>query len=167
MDTDKYRTGLKRLTAAIIDWIVFLPLVLIEQWLFKNTESLSVVIGWTIFTAFLPLMYFVLLHYKYGQTIGKWVTGIKVLDVSETKSITLKQSVLRDIFYLAIQIIGLLYFTFLVVKTDEAEYLYNDYRNFADNPILWWTIIELVTMLTNQKRRALHDFIAKTVVIRV
>jgi uncharacterized RDD family membrane protein YckC len=30
---------------------------------------------------------------------------------------------------------------------------------------LGWFITEVVTMLTNKKRRALHDFIANTVVI--
>ena len=32
-------------------------------------------------------------------------------------------------------------------------------------PMLWF-FAEVITMLTNQKRRALHDFIAGTVVIR-
>jgi len=165
MDTDKYRTGLKRFWAAIVDGIVFMPLLLIEQWLLGKTEDTSVIIGWTIFTAFLPLLYSIILHYKYGQTIGKWVAGVKVVDISETRTLTFKQSVLRDVFYLGIEIIGLLYFAFLVFQTNKAEYLYNNYRNFADQPILWWTIIELVTMLTNSKRRALHDFIAKSVVV--
>jgi uncharacterized RDD family membrane protein YckC len=29
-----------------------------------------------------------------------------------------------------------------------------------------WFLVEIITMLTNDKRRALHDFIAGTVVIR-
>lgn len=33
-------------------------------------------------------------------------------------------------------------------------------------PCLIWYFLELVTMLTNRKRRALHDFIAGTVVVR-
>ena len=31
---------------------------------------------------------------------------------------------------------------------------------------LWWFVAEVLTMLTNDKRRALHDFIAGTVVVR-
>ena len=30
-----------------------------------------------------------------------------------------------------------------------------------------WTLLEVLTMLTNAKRRAIHDFIAGTVVVRV
>jgi uncharacterized RDD family membrane protein YckC len=166
MEIEKYQTGLKRFWAAIVDGIVFMPLILIEQWLLSKTENNSTLIGWTILTAFLPLLYSIVLHYKYGHTIGKWVAGVKVVDVSETRSLTLKQSVLRDVFYLGIEIAGLLYFSFIFFQTNKAEYLYNNYRNFTDQPILWWTVIELVTMLTNSKRRALHDFIAKSVVIR-
>jgi uncharacterized RDD family membrane protein YckC len=162
----KYRTGLKRFGAAIVDGIVFMPLLLLEQWLFNKTGNNSIIIGWTILTAFLPIFYSVILHYKYGQTIGKWVTGVKVLDISETNTLTLKQSIFRDSFYLAVEIIGLLYFSFLVFQTNKPDYLINDYKNFANQPILWWTLLELITMLTNNKRRAVHDFIAKSVVVR-
>lgn len=32
--------------------------------------------------------------------------------------------------------------------------------------LLGWSLLELITMLTNSKRRALHDWIAGTVVVR-
>lgn len=32
---------------------------------------------------------------------------------------------------------------------------------------LYWGVLELITMLFNEQRRALHDYIAKTVVVRV
>ena len=166
MDIQKYQTGFKRLGAAFIDGIVFTPFILIHQWLIERTNNTFLLISLTIFTPFLTLFYSIFAHYKYGQTIGKWVVGVKVLDVSETKMLTLRQSILRDSFYLTIEIIGLLYFTFLVLQTGQTEYILDDYRNFADQPILWWTIIELITMLTNSKKRAVHDFLAKSVVIR-
>ena len=166
MDNQKYQTSFKRLGAAIVDGIVFMPLLLVEQWLFGKTNNSSVIISWTIFTTFLPLVYSIFAHYKYGQTIGKWVAGIEVLDISETKKLTLLQSIFRDSVYLAIEIVGLLFFAFLLFQIGTTEYILNDYKNFANQPIFWWTIIELVSMLTNAKRRAVHDFLAKSVVIR-
>jgi uncharacterized RDD family membrane protein YckC len=166
MENQKYRTGLKRVGASIVDGIVFMPLLLIDQWLFSNTDNNAVLILWTVFTTFLTLFYSIFAHYKYGQTIGKWVTGVKVLDISETKTLSIRQSILRDSFYLTIEVIGLLYFLFLVLQTEMTEYILNDYRNFADQPIIWWTLIEIVSMLTNSKRRAVHDFIARSVVVR-
>lgn len=166
MDNQKYQTGLRRLGAAIVDGIVLMPLLLVDHWLLGKTDKNSLIISWTVFTIFLTLFYSIFAHYKYGQTIGKWVAGVKVLDISEIKTISLRQSILRDSFYLVIEIIGLLYFIFLVLQTGKTEYILNDYRSFADQPILWWTLIELVSMLTNNKRRAVHDFIAKSVVVR-
>jgi len=166
MNNQKYQTGLKRLGAALVDGIVFMPLLIVDQWLAGRSDSNTLIISWTIFTTFLTLFYSIFTHYKYGQTIGKWVVGVKVIDMSETKTLTLRQSFLRDSFYLAIEIIGLIYFMFLVLQIGKTEYILNDYRSFADQPILWWTLIELVSMMTNLKRRAVHDFIAGSVVVR-
>jgi uncharacterized RDD family membrane protein YckC len=166
MDTEKYRTGLKRLGAAILDGIVFLPLLFVEQWIYKITSDVYVLFMWTAFAAFAPLFYSVILHYKYGQTYGKWVAGVKVLDISESKKLTLHQAVYRDSFYLVVALIGLLYYGVLLASTLDKENVLAGYSSFANNPIFWWTLIELITMLTNSKRRALHDFIAKSIVVR-
>ena len=166
MNNIKYRTGLKRTGAAIVDGIVFMPFLLIDQWLLNKKDTNQMIINWTILFAFLPIFYSIFCHYKFGQTIGKWATGVKVLDISETKMLTLKQSIFRDSFYLAVEMIGLVYFLLLLFQTDKAGVLINDYRNFANQPILWWTLLELITMMTNNNKRAVHDFIAKSVVIR-
>src|SRR4051794_33640772 len=109
MDTEKYRTGLKRLWAAIVDWIVFLPLLLVAKWIYQTTTNTSILFAWEAFLAFAPLAYSVILHHKYGQTIGKWVATVKVLDVSEARLLTLRQALYRDSFYLLIAIAGLVY----------------------------------------------------------
>jgi uncharacterized RDD family membrane protein YckC len=75
MDNQKYKTGVKRLGAAIVDGIVFMPLLLVEQWLLGKTDNSSIILSWTVFTTLLTLFYSIFTHYKYGQTIGKWVTG--------------------------------------------------------------------------------------------
>ena len=166
MDTEKYRTGLKRLWAAIVDGIVFLPLLLVAKWLYKTTSNGSILFAWETLFAFAPLVYSVIFHYKYGQTLGKWVATVKVLDVSETRTLTLRQALYRDSFYLLVTTAGLVYYIFLLTRTDDPLSVLNDYTSFSDNPIFWWTLIELITMLTNAKRRALHDFLAKSVVVR-
>jgi len=167
MIATKYQTGLRRLGAAIVDGIIFTPIYFVERWLYNQTESDTLMIVWIIFTGFLPILYSIILHWNYGQTIGKWVTGVKVLDITELETLTLKQSILRDSFYLAVEIIGLAFFSFLFLQSSAPEYLINDYKNFSNQPIFWWTLLELVTMLTNNKRRALHDFLARSVVVRI
>ena len=166
METEKCRTGLKRLWAAIVDGIVFMPLLLVERYIFKETSNLSTLFGWAAFVSFAPLIYSVVLHYKNGQTIGKWVAGIKVLDASETRRISLRQAVYRDGFYLLIAFVGLVFYSYQLMRFDDQQNTLAEYSSFSDNPVFWWTLIELITMLTNSKRRALHDFMAKSIVIR-
>jgi uncharacterized RDD family membrane protein YckC len=165
MNPQKYRTGRKRIWAALVDTIVFMPLLLADQWIYRFNSD-SPIVSWIIFTALLPAAYSIILHYKYGQTIGKWVAGVKVVDVSGTTRISVKQSVLRDIFYLAVQGIGIFYFLYLMSQASDAEYLFNDFDNYSGILLFLWTLLELITILMNSKRRAIHDFIARTVVVR-
>jgi len=67
---------------------------------------------------------------------------------------------------LLVALIGLLYYGFLLSTTADKVNILNDYSNFANTPLFWWAVIELITMLANSKRRALHDFIAKSIVVR-
>jgi uncharacterized RDD family membrane protein YckC len=165
-ETERYRTGAKRFWAAIVDGIVFMPFLLVERFFIGPLTNEYVIITWVIFTIFIPIIYSIYLHYKYGQTFGKWAAGIKVLDISESKTINLSQSILRDSFYLVVELFGFLYFLFMVIKTGETPYLVSEFNDFAGTPVLIWTLLELITMLTNSKRRAIHDFLAKSVVVR-
>jgi uncharacterized RDD family membrane protein YckC len=166
MDTEKYQTGLKRIWAAIVDGIVFMPFLLVDRFLISPTTNEYLIISWQTFTVFIPIFYSIIAHYKYGQTIGKWVACVKVLDISETKTINLQQSILRDSFYLTIELIGFFYFIFMVLKNGDTQYFYDGFNDFAGTPFLIWTLLELITMFTNNKKRAIHDFLAKSVVVR-
>jgi uncharacterized RDD family membrane protein YckC len=166
MDEMKYSTGLKRFWAALVDGIIFLPLILIGYWIFKEPRHIYAEFAWNAFLIFASALYVTSLHYKFGQTYGKWVVGIQVLDVGETRKLTLRQAVLRDIFAWILAITGTLYYGYLIFRNNTEHSLINDYAEFGNTPFWIFTLIELVTMLTNRKRRALHDFIAGSVVVR-
>ena len=58
----------------------------------------------------------------------------------------------------------ILWFTNRYTDAHETEWAMID---SALNKLLFlWFVVEFATLLTNAKRRALHDFIAATVVIR-
>lgn len=162
----KYSTGWKRIGAAIVDAIVFSPFLLVNKWLLQNEVPISIHITWSLFSTFAPIFYSVWLHHKYGQTIGKWVAGVKVVHVSEQKNLTLKQAFLRDSFYIAVEVIGLLLFIQASISSSDVSYIIPDYDSFADLPATIWLLLEITSMLTNKKRRAVHDFLASSVVIR-
>lgn len=166
MREEKYRTGLKRLWAAIIDSIVFMPLLFVDKWLYNSNQNHNVSTTWLILTSFLPIFYSIFLHYKYGYTIGKWVAKVKVLDVSENHTISLRQSIMRDIVLLFVQVISFIYILIYSYSESQDSFLIN-YEDFTGTPLFIWTLAELLSMLANAKRRAIHDFIAKSVVVRV
>lgn len=161
----KYHTGLKRLGAAIIDSIIFTPLLFADLWVLNQTDNVWIIFAWTVFNASLYFLYSIFFHYRFGRTIGKWIVGIKVVDVSETKMLSLKQAFLRDSVYVILQLTGFLYFLYKVAQTGDIDIIIMDYRNFIDYSFLCWMAIELISMLTNAKRRAIHDLLAGSVVI--
>lgn len=163
----KYKTGLKRFLAAILDGFLFLIVALIERSFHLETKAPPLFIGIGVFNSLLPLAYSILLHYKYGQTYGKWVMKVKVLDVSETRTLTLRQAILRDIVGLIVAAGAIIYFFIMSFQSDPLATVHYYYNDFTDQLFFWWTVAELITMLTNNKRRAVHDFMAGSVVVRV
>jgi uncharacterized RDD family membrane protein YckC len=166
MDGVKYSTGSKRFWACIIDGIIFFSLILIGNWIFREPRHIYVEFAWNAFLIFASSLYVTILHYKFGQTFGKWVVGVQVLDVGETRTLTLRQAILRDIFEWILAIAGTIYYGCLIFRNNGEHSLINDYAEFGNTPFWIWTVIELVSMFTNRKRRALHDFIAGSVVVR-
>lgn len=167
LDILKYKTGFKRLGAALIDCIAFVPFVIVQQFLFSYTGNSVVIFSCISFAIFLPFVYSVYFHTKFGQTIGKRLVGVKVLDIEETKQITFYQAILRDSIYLIVIVVELSYTLFLTTQTDKPNFVIDAYVDFVNYPIYLWPILELVTMMTNYKRRSINDFLAKTVVVRL
>jgi hypothetical protein len=63
-----------------------------------------------------------------------------------------------------------LHFILAQSRQQSATYTYGTMRNSIPFTLLsWvvlvWLVLEFVTMLINEKRRALHDYIAGTVVV--
>lgn len=90
------------------------------------------------------------------------------MDLEERHTPTLSQAFLRDIGIVVLNTMSLIYLAFLVLT---AAYVPGAEVTSAPGEILMWAAVvwfalELVTMLSNEKRRAFHDFIARTVVIR-
>jgi len=95
---------------------------------------------------------------------------VKVMDVSEERIPSLAQAFLRDAGFIATNTFSLVYFVYLVVthqyvdarqQTDTLPGIILTYAGSG------WFLLEIITMFTNAKRRAVHDFIAKTVVVNV
>jgi len=164
----KYSTFWPRVWAGFIDGLVLAPLSLFDNYLSSPARTAFVLIAWTLFSYSATWGYSVSLHARRGQTVGKKAQHVKVMDVSEERIPSWRQAFLRDIGGIALGFCGVVYLTYLVAvhKYGAAEHLPWPLfvLLFAD---IGWFFLEITTMLTNSKRRALHDLIAGTVVVRV
>ena len=64
----KYKTGLRRLGAGIIDALVFVPLFFADSFIRDNLNNKIGLLLWLIFYLVVSFFYTVFMHYKYGQT---------------------------------------------------------------------------------------------------
>ena len=89
---------------------------------------------------------------------------IKVFDIDEKNVIGYRRAFLRESVWFFVSIAGLV---LLIYKTRDNTSLREEL--IYDNSVMIissiWLVTELITMLTNSKRRALHDYIAGSVVI--
>jgi len=163
----KYFTFWPRFWAGILDGLFLRPLEWIQTFIFAYTMSSSLRITTLVFCSTFGVVYSVWMHARFGQTLGKMLCKVIVLDVSE-RPLSLRQAILRDIFSLITLPI------LLVVEIPQVIDGVDVSTNPELSPVMWvllssgliWFLIEIATMLTNHKRRALHDFIARSVVIR-
>ena len=166
----------KRFGAYWIDVIVFLPVMALTFW--GNEQSRLFGLYFFVPGIIIGLLFHVYLVKKYGGTPGKLLLKIKIskLDGSDVKY---KEAILRYSVLFALSIIMSL--AILLVSLEMSDELYFSmewqaralYMNehspswygFVNILMNVWIWSEFVVMLTNKKRRAIHDFIAGTVVI--
>ena len=165
---NRYSTFVPRLMAGVVDTLVFIPIGYLDDFLLAPQRSTQVLIVWSIVTYSAFWLYSVLLHARFGQTLGKMVMHIKVLDLSEQAIPSIRQAILRDSGYILLNTLTLIYTIQLILKGKYVQG--SETSSMPGEVLIWasvgWFVLELVTMATNQKRRALHDFIAGTVVVR-
>lgn len=160
---DRYATGLDRFIALVIDGMI----LSILGWMLKfynDTES-PVIIGLiAVVKLASPYLYNILFHGYCGQTIGKMIMNVKIYDKTEKKQVTYRQALLRDIVPLTLLVITQIISFF----TNPTEWGGLVYLSFVMSAILLtWSLLEIVTMLFDSRKRALHDHIAGTVVLKI
>jgi len=177
IDGNKVYAGFwKRFWAAIADIAVWYPFAFIVY----NLQSINIpaamvasVIGLFFFSA-----YSIFLNLKYGGTLGKLAVGIRVTKPDGTK-IGIREALLRSSVDIICATLYSGFHIYAITRVDPEAYLsagftergiivYSLYPNFskytnAISDVWYWS--ELIVLLLNKRKRALHDYIAGTVVI--
>jgi uncharacterized RDD family membrane protein YckC len=173
---NNFATFWQRFAATLIDVLILLPVWLVQPWGMWFSKSVALVL--TVLCPALIIGYSVCGHGLFGRTVGKWSVGIRVVRVTGER-IGWREAWLRssvDIFLSALGVVGWIV-AFVTVADGEYYGLrwVQRVENVAAHEPSWtvwvtkvgalWLWSEVVTMLFNERRRALHDFIAGTVVI--
>lgn len=167
----------RRFGAFWLDFLIFLPAIGLSFWLDEKSRMFNLYsyLPWLVF----GLWFHVYLVKRYGGTPGKLMLKIRITRVNGSP-LSYREAILRYsvLFVLSsLQSIALIIATF---SMSDSEYLSLSFMGRGQRLVeiapSWyqpitllmniWIWSEFVIMLTNKRRRALHDFIAGTVVVR-
>ncbi|MGB0732193.1 MAG: RDD family protein [Pontibacterium sp.] len=164
----KYKTFWLRLLALFIDGLVFLPLSWVDEYVLSGAVGAYGIVGWGIFYSLISIAYYVLMHVKFGQTLGKMAVRVKVLNVTEEGYISLKQACIRYIPLFAALPMGVMMYVYLAFYPSEIEaFSSSNFVLYTAGAAIVWALLDIVTFIFQEERRALHDLIAGSVVVRV
>lgn len=163
----KYKTFWPRFWATLLDGAALAPIMWLDQLIWNNTTSTFALGSWWSLMQVISLSYYIGFLYRYGQTPGKMAMGVLVLDYKNQK-LSFKQAILRYIAPVLLTPVALVIVYSNLVNANLAN------RGLGDvETMLWisyvmiiWAALEMITMLFSKKRRAIHDYIAGTVVVR-
>lgn len=171
---ERYSTFGPRFWTGSVDSCVLWPLGFITTVLLSVNIPRIVAAVLVMVESLAWLIYTVVMHARYGQTVGKMVTKVRVVDFRTEGGISWRQAWLREGIPMALSLgflgweISLMLTGRLspgAVASGEVLTVSKRFWLLTALPGLWF-VAEVLTMLTNEKRRAIHDFIAGTVVVR-
>lgn len=172
-----YAGFILRIGASILDFLILLPytfLIIYLNGLSKDFYYLTIVIGLGF-----HLWFNIYLVKRYGGTPGKLISGIKIIKI-DGEELTYKEAVLRQIVELFLLVFISIATIYSLPMVDEEHYqslnwLKKQEYLYSLIPILFkihvwvsniWVYSELIVLLFNKRKRALHDFIAGTVIVK-
>jgi uncharacterized RDD family membrane protein YckC len=145
----------QRFVGGAIDLLLFAPVAAFFVWMQSVSKPAACVL--LLPTAAIALAYPIYCHGRYGQTVGKLVMGIRLVQ-ADGEPIGQGAAWVRsalDLVFAAAIIIGLI--AALIGSFDVLR--------AVTLACVSWTAIDLAAMLTNRRRRAARDFLAGTYVV--
>lgn len=180
MDTDnpslRFGGFWVRAAALVLDGLINLPLIAFILWASPRCRLFQpyFFIPWTA----IDLFYNVYLVRRFGGTPGKLIMRLRVRKKTG-EPVGYREAILREAPNLLLGVLTTIAMLPALSKMSDAEFHALPARarsiRIAQLAPAWskplrivgtiWPYSELVVLLTNRKRRALHDFIAGTVVV--
>jgi len=166
----------RRLAALLLDFVILSPITAFAVWGMFHVRLFE--LYYFLPGLLLSLFYQVHLVRRFGGTPGKRLMGLRIMTI-DGEPVGYRHALLRHAPLLLLSQVGSIGMILASLQITDSEYhalIWSDRieRLMAFGPS-WlraaqhlqtaWTWSELLVLLTNRKKRALHDFIAGTVVI--
>jgi uncharacterized RDD family membrane protein YckC len=165
-----------RLGAILVDTVVIVPIIALAFWGMANSQTTALVTQ--VITAAVAAIYPIYFIGRWGQTLGKMAVGIEVLALDGAVA-GFRRALYRSSVDLGFSAVSTLITVFALLSIDGNAYrslgldekmeALGNYAPTLESIVstltYLWVISELIVLLFNEKRRALHDFIAGTVVV--
>lgn len=166
----------RRFGAYWIDFLVLMPLIVVTYFLSEKSRLFQ--LYWFLPGLLIGIAFHVYLVLCFGGTPGKLLLNMRIA-MLDGSPVTLKAASLRYSVLFALTFLLSLALLLSVLRMSDELYFSLDYiaRNLkmvelAPSWYQWvsvllqvWIWSEFISMLFNKKRRAIHDYIAGTVVV--
>jgi uncharacterized RDD family membrane protein YckC len=176
-DKTMYPRVIVRLGAVLLDLLVTAPFGILV--LYLNSFSKDMYLFTFIPSVAFSAWYHVYLLKRYGGTPGKLLSGIRVVKINGQDP-EWKEAFLRYALSFSLLVFGTAISLIALSKADPGSYMELDWRNKAGylkglapglfKISLWLNYIviggDLIVLFRNRRKRALHDLMAGTVVVR-
>lgn len=167
----------KRLASLLLDFLIYIPIGIATLYINSLDKN-------NYFYTLIPNLLFGLYFYVYlprftGGTPGKNIVGIKIIRL-DGKPIGWREAILRHLIQFLITIFSAVIMAMSISNADEQTF--NNLGWLEQSaylgslfPLLFmlfswinniWVWGELIVLLTNPRKRAVHDYIANTVIVK-
>jgi uncharacterized RDD family membrane protein YckC len=162
----KYRTFWRRFWAGNVDAIVLSPIGLLDHWFWTQHTPVSMRLLWFALSSLVWPVYSIYLHGRFGQTVGKRLLRIKVVDVSG-EALTMIQALRRELVNLPFSVWSMVTGLTAIARGGSPHDSVHGDGGLLVGLSLALFGLELVSTLGSRQRRALHDFVAGSLVVRL
>ena len=173
-----YATFFRRLGAGVLDFLLNAAVTLGIGWIASQSKLIAYLVLPPLWLA--SMLYEPFLHATFGATIGKFAVGIRVVSI-RGEQIGWKAALLRSSVSLAVTAYWVYCVSTSIYSMPPDAFHGQGWGNLfqliklnfppayetAELALGLWFWSEFATMLLNSRRRAIHDFLAGTVVVRV
>lgn len=164
----RYKTLPRRFTASLIDTLILAPLLF---WQFLPFSWMLSGIAWAIPDRVMDLLgiaYYIIMHAKGGQTVGKRVSNVRVVSVHDESNIGWTVAIRREWPFLIFIALFLAHdLAWAAVYASDGPVHVFEYTGWAVTALFYtWSFADMACTLFNAKHRSLHDYIGGTVVVR-